>query len=157
MPIGPSVAFAGGDSTPNAVAASPYTDDVSLLARDLADRVATLCPHVPAGELAELTSRLALAEHAHASGVSFDGNAASMASAPLGNRIVWLPGAAASAIVLPAGAENPGASETAGRVLEWVRPRATLARGMAAGALIGLRQIGSALSAPVRRARAFNR
>jgi hypothetical protein len=139
------------------VAAPSYTDDVSLLARDLADRVASLCPHVPAGELAELTSRLALSEHAHASGVSFDDQEANMAAAPLGNRIVWLPGPAASAIVLPSGVETSGASATAARVLEWVRLRATRARGVAAGALIGLRQIGSALSAPVRRARAFNR
>jgi hypothetical protein len=139
------------------VAAFSYTDVVSLLARDLAERVATLCPHVPAGELAELTSRLALAEHAHASGVSFDDHEANMAAAPLGNRIVWLPGPAASAIILPAGEETSGAGATVARVVEWVRPRVALARGVAAGALNSLRQIGSALSAPVRRARAFNR
>jgi hypothetical protein len=127
------------------VAESFNPDDVSSLARDLVARVEALCPHVPAGELAELTSRLALAEHAHASGVSFGGAELESSPAPLGNRIVWLPGSAASAIVLPAGEDSSGANATAAQILDWARRRADPARGVAARGLSALRQFRSAL------------
>lgn len=145
VPNGPPVAFAVSDSTPNAVAESLRPDDIASLAHDLAARVESLCPHVPAGELAELTSRLALAEHAHAMGVSFQRNEPEVAPAPPGNRVVWLPGPAATAIVLPAGEEASGASATAAQILEWTRRRATPARGVAGRGLSALRLIGSAL------------
>jgi hypothetical protein len=127
------------------VAESPYPDDVSSLARDLTARVEALCPHVPVGELAELTSQLALAEYAHASGVSFGGAELESSPAPLGNRIVWLPGSAASAIVLPAGEDSSGANATAAQILDWARRRANPARGVAARGLSALRQFRSAL------------
>lgn len=97
-------------------------DELSSLARRIAERIATLCPHVPAGELASLTSRLALAEHAHATGVSFDVSAVdeepeSLAASGPGNRVVWLPGRAGSAIVLPAGEEPPSAGAAAVQLL----------------------------------------
>jgi hypothetical protein len=106
--------------------------------------VESLCPHVPAGELAELTSRLALAEHAHAAGVSFESDEAEAARVPLGNRVVWLPGSA-SAIVLPAGDDASGAGATATQMFEWTRRHATRARGITGRGLNALRQFGSAL------------
>jgi hypothetical protein len=126
------------------VADSFHADDVSSLARDLAARVEALCPHVPAGELAELTSRLALSEHAHATGVSLVDDEQETAPTSLGNRIVWLPGSA-SAIVLPAGDDASGAG-AAVRVVTWARRVANPLHGFAARGSAALRQLGSALA-----------
>lgn len=125
------------------MADSSQPDDVCSLARNLAARVEGLCPHVPAGELAVLTSRLALAEYAHAGGVSLADDALEAAPAPLGNRIVWLPGSA-SAIVLPAGDDASGAG-AAVRVVTWARRVANPLHGFAARGSAALRLLGSAV------------
>lgn len=128
------------------MADSPYPDDVSSLAHELSERIAALCPHVPAGELADLTSRLALAEHAHATGVSLgDAELELEPAVTAGNRIVWLPGPSASAIVLPAGEEPPSAAETAAQLVARARRHATSVRGLATRGSAVVRQLGAAL------------
>jgi hypothetical protein len=124
------------------VADSCHSDDVSSLARDLAAHLRALCPHVPAGELSELTSRLALSEHAHATGVSLADDEQETAPTSLGNQIVWLPGSA-SAIVLPAGGDASVGGAAASRVLDWARRRTVPARGLMSRGLTALRQIAA--------------
>lgn len=128
------------------MAESFQPEDISSLAHRLAEQIAVLCPNVPAGELSEVASRLAFAELAHASGVAFDDRAQEENEiAPTGNRVVWLPGATASAIVLPAGEEQPRAAATAAQVLAWARRYRAPVAGIATRGSNALRQIGAAL------------
>lgn len=103
------------------MAERPHSDDVSSLARRVAEQITALCPHIPAAELSDLSARLAFAELAHESGVAFDGREPETVDAPLGNRVVWLPGSSTSAIVLPAGEQEPRVAATAAQLLAWVR------------------------------------
>jgi hypothetical protein len=105
--------------TSNAVAESLSSENVSTLAQRIAEQMTLLCPHVSAVELADLSSRLAFAELANASGVAFVHAEAGEEDVPLGNHIVWLPGA--SAIVLPAGEEQPPLAVAAARLGAWIR------------------------------------
>ena len=136
------------------MAALPESDDISTLAHQLAEQLVALCPHVPADELTELSSKLAFREVAQASGVAFDHAEPDGSAAPLGNHIVWLPGASGTAIVLPAGEEPPGAAATAARLLARARQRGVSMRALATKSSAALRQAGSAvLSAYQARAR----
>ena len=128
------------------MAQSFQPDDISSLARRLAEQIAVLCPNVPTNELSDVSSRLALKEIAHAAGVAVDNDAESKpAMAPAGNRVVWLPGSSASAIVLPAGEEQPRAGATAAQLMEWARRYRAPINGLAVRGSAALRQIGSAL------------
>lgn len=127
------------------MADSLHTDDSSSLAHRLAEQIAALCPHVPASELADISSRLAFTELAHASGVVFDHGEPESAGASPGNRVVWLPGPSASAIVLPAGEEQPRAIATAAQFLAWARRHGAPVGGIVVRGSAALRQIGSAL------------
>lgn len=127
------------------MAAPHESDDISTLARRLAEQLVALCPHVPADELTELSSTLAFREVAQASGVAFDHTEQDGAVVPLGNHIVWLPGASGTAIVLPAGEEPPGAAATAARLLTWARQRAVPISKVATRSSTVLRQVGSAV------------
>lgn len=126
--------------------AAPYdSDDISTLARRLAEELVALCPHVPADELTELSSKLAFREVVQSSGVAFDPAEPESAPAPLGNHVVWLPGTSGTAIVLPAGEDPPGAAATAVRLLARVRQRAMLMSALATRGCAALRQARSAV------------
>jgi hypothetical protein len=134
----------GETFTSNAVAETLSSDNDSTLAQRIAEQMTLLCPHVPAVELADLSSRLAFAELANASGVAFDHTEADEGVAPLGNHIVWLPGAS-SAIVLPAGEEEQPLAVVAARAGAWIRRHgASLSRITTRGSA-AFRQVGTAL------------
>lgn len=90
----------------------------------MAERLAPLCPHVPARELAELTFRLAASELMRAGNESV--SQLEDTAPATGNRVVWLPGASGVAIVLPAGEADP--APVPSQVLEFVRRLAQNAR-----------------------------
>ena len=127
------------------MAAPHESDDISTLAHRLAEQLVALCPHVPADELSELSSKLAFREVAQASGVTFDHAEPEGTPAPLGNHVVWLPGASGTAIVLPAGEDPPGAAATAVRLLARARQRAVPVSELAMRGYAALRQAGSAV------------
>lgn len=128
------------------MADSLQTDDVSSLAHRIGEQLALVCPHVPATELAELSSRLAFAEAAHAAGVTFGQADAEVATtAPAGNHVVWLPGSSTSAIVLPAGEEQSRVAAVKTQVLAWARRHGAPLNGVASRGSAALRQAGAAL------------
>ena len=128
------------------MAESLQPDDISSLAHRLAEQIAVLCPNVPASELSDVASRLAFTEVAHASGAAFGDHAEpDTANASSGNRIVWLPGASATAIVLPGGEEQRRAAATAAQFMAWARRYRAPAAAIATRGSNALRQIGSAL------------
>jgi hypothetical protein len=133
----------GETFTSNAVAEPLSSDTDSTLAQRIAEQMTLLCPHVPAAELAELSSRLAFAELANASGVAFDTVEADEDVAPPGNRIVWLPGA--SAIVLPAGDEEPPIAVAAAQMAAWFRRHAALLGRITTQGSAAFRQVYAAL------------
>lgn len=126
------------------MAESPIAENISTLAQRIAEQITLLCPHVPAAELAALSSRLAFTELANAAGVMFDHTGTDESVTTEGNQIVWLPGSS-SAIVLPAGEEQPRlgvAAAQAGALLR--RYGAPLLRLTSRGSAT-FRQVGSAL------------
>jgi hypothetical protein len=127
------------------VAESFHPDDLSSLAHRIGVQIAELCPHLPATELAELSSRLAFAEAAHAAGVTFEHGNAEPAAAPAGNHVVWLPGSTTSAIVLPSGEEQSRAAVVKAQALAWARRHGALLHGLAARGSAALRQVGATL------------
>ena len=98
-----------------------HPDQVTILARAMAEHLAPLCPHVPAGELADLTSRLATSECMRAAAGSAALEEPIVAA---GNQVVWLPGASGAAIVLPAGDPDPAPLPSMARVVERARGHA---------------------------------
>ena len=131
--------------TSNAVAEPFQPDDVSSLARRVAESIASLCPHVPAEQRDDLATRLALLELAHAAETPSASREPELETAPAGNQVVWLPGASGLAIVLPAGEEPPDAAARAARFLEWARQRSACLGPIAARGSAALRQAGAAL------------
>lgn len=129
--------------TSNAVAESLPSINDSTLAQRIAEQMTLLCPHVPAAELADLSSRLAFAELANASGVAFDHAEAEEEDVPLGNRVVWLPGA--SAIVLPAGEEQPPLAVAAAQLGAWIRQHCEALGRIRTRGTAAFRQAGAAL------------
>jgi hypothetical protein len=127
------------------VAESFHSDDVSSLAQRVSESIAALCPNVPADQREELATRLAIVEAAHLAHGSSGSSGAELPAPPVGNQVVWLPGAAGSAIVLPAGQEPPDAAARVAHFLACARQRSAslgvvVTRGSAA-----LRQAGAAL------------
>jgi hypothetical protein len=95
----------------------------------MAERLVPLCQHVPPGELAELTARLAASElmRTGALSASVDDPAP-----PVGNQVVWLSGASGAAIILPAGEEDPAPLASMSQLLERTRQHARRAGEYAA-------------------------
>lgn len=131
--------------TSNAVAESSQPDDVCSLSQRLAESITTHCPHLPAAELDDLATRLALRELAHAAEAPLAPGDPELESTPAGNQVVWLPGASGSAIVLPAGEEPPDAAARAAQLLAWARRQSTSLGPIAARGSAALRQAGAAL------------
>jgi len=126
------------------VAESPSSQNISTLTQRIAEQLMILCPHVPAAELTDLSSRLAFTELANAAGVTFDQTGTDESVMTEGNQIVWLPGSS-SAIVLPSGEEEPGFAVTAARAGAWLRRYgAPLLRVTTRGSA-AFRQVGSGL------------
>ena len=126
------------------MAESLSSELVSTLAQRIAEQMTLLCPHVPAAEVADLSSRLAFAELANAAGVTFDQADTDESVATDGNQIVWLPGASA-AIVLPAGEEQPRLAVAAAQTGEWFRRYGTPLIRMTTRGSAAVRQAGTAL------------
>ena len=143
--VGPTVAFVGVVLTPNAVAESFHSDDVSSLAQRVSESIAALCPNVPTDQREELATRLAVTELAHAVDTASTLSDLELESASAGNQVVWLPGACRSAIVLPAGEEPPNAAEKAAQLLALMRRHLASAGRMASRGSVALRQAGTAL------------
>ena len=127
------------------MAESVQLDDISSLAHRLAEQIAALCPNVPENELSDVASRLAFAEVAHASGLSFDSAELEPEVAVSGNHVVWLPGSTTSAIVLPSGEEQSRVAVASAQLLAWARRHGSALGGIASRGSAALRQIGSAL------------
>jgi hypothetical protein len=130
--------------TSNAVDHSLSAENVSTLARRITGQMTLLCPHVPAAELADLSSRLAYTELANAAGMTFEHADTDDAVANEGNHIVWLPGSS-TAIVLPAGEEEGRLAVAKARAAAWIRRHgALLGRITTRGSAVA-RQVGVAL------------
>lgn len=128
----------------NAVDHSLSSDNVSTLAQRITEQMTLLCPHVPAAELADLSSRLAFTELANAAGMTYEHADTDDAVASEGNQIVWLPGSS-SAIVLPAGEEDRQLAVAKAWAAAWIRRHgASLSRITTRGSAVA-RQVGAAL------------
>jgi hypothetical protein len=127
------------------VAESFQPDDVCSLSQRVAESIATLCPHLPADELDDLATRLALRELAHAADEPSAPGDLVLETTPAGNQVVWLPGASGSAIVLPAGDEPPDAAARAAQLLAWARRCSASLGPIAARGSAAVRQTGAAL------------
>lgn len=108
----------------------------------MAERLAPLCPNVPAGELAELTARLATSELMRAGAGSV---AAEEPMSVSGNQVVWLPGPSGAAIVLPAGEDEPRRIPSLAELRALAVQHAETARTFGTRGAIALRQVRSVL------------
>lgn len=126
------------------MAEPPSSENISTLAQRIAEQMTLLCPHVPAAELAALSSRLAFTELANATGATFDQADTDESVMTEGNQIVWLPGSS-SAIVLPAGEEPPRLGVTAALAGAWLRRYGAPLLRLTSRRSATLRQVGSAL------------
>jgi hypothetical protein len=115
-----------------------------VLAHTIAEQLTLLCPHVPAAELADLSSRLAFTELAHAVGLTFDHAGTGDSVMTEGNHVVWLPGSSC-AIVLPAGEDEPRIAVAAAQAREWLRRYGALLLRITARGSTAFRQVGTAL------------
>jgi hypothetical protein len=134
----------GVSFTSNAVAESLSSENISTLAQRIAEQMTLLCPHVPAAELADLSSRLAYSELANAVGVTVGDTEADDSVTTEGNQVVWLPGSS-SAIVLPAGEEKPRIAVLLAQSEEWFRRYAAPLIPISARGWAAFRQVGSSL------------
>lgn len=108
----------------------------------MAERLAPLCEHVPAGELTELTARLATSELMHAGAGSV---AVEEPMTVSGNQVVWLPGPSGAAIVLPAGEEEPRRIPSLAELRVLAAEHAETARALGSRGVVALRQVRSVL------------
>ena len=126
------------------MAEPPSSENISTLAQRIAEQMTLLCPHVPAAELAALSSRLAFTELANAAGVTFDHTGTDESVMTEGNQVVWLPGSS-SAIVLPAGEEEPRFAVAAAQAGAWLRRYGAPLLRLTSRGSATFRQVGSGL------------